>query len=191
MLQLNSTFGPDKFNEGRVTYQTIKDRRSGGTPFPAVTVEFDDGTSVSAGVEPFSTKNALDQDILEITDDFTWLKGNHTFTVGTHNEIFSFDNLFIRQAFGEYSFHSLDDFRAGKAYEFDRSFSATSDPNQSAKFDVQQLGVYAGDQWTAGQDLTLTYGVRLDVPRFPDDPSIQPGCRSRSRVPHRRDPERQ
>jgi len=178
VLQLNSTFGPDKFNEGRITYQTIKDRRSGGTPFPAVTVELDDGSSLSAGVEPYSTKNALDQDILEITDDFTWLKGNHTFTVGTHNEIFSFDNLFIRQAFGEYSFLGLDNFRDGKAFEFNRSFSATSDPNESAKFDVQQLGFYAGDQWTAGQNLTLTYGVRVDVPRFPDDPTYNPEVES-------------
>ncbi|MGD2115890.1 MAG: TonB-dependent receptor [Acidobacteriota bacterium] len=172
VLQLNSTFGADKYNEARVTYQTIKDRRSGGEPFPAVTVELADGSDVSAGVEPFSTKNALDQDILEITDDFTWLFGDHTVTLGTHNEIFTFDNLFIRQAFGEYTFLGLDNFRAGKAFEFDRSFSVTGDPNQSAEFDVQQLGFYAGDQWAAGQNLTVTYGLRVDVPRFPDDPSF-------------------
>jgi len=175
VLQLNSTFGPNSFNEARVTYQTIKDRRSGGSPFPAVNVEVPGG-ELSAGVEPFSTKNALDQDILEITDDFTWLWGDHTFTVGTHNEIFSFDNLFIRQAFGEYDFFSLEDFAAGRARSFDRSFSATDDPNQSAKFDVQQLGFYAGDQWTAGANLTLTYGLRVDIPQFPDEPSFNPAA---------------
>ncbi|MDX1745496.1 MAG: hypothetical protein R3324_06120, partial [Halobacteriales archaeon] len=73
VFQANSTFGPNTFNELRLTYQTIKDRRSGREPFPAINVEVGGGGEVEAGVEPFSTKNALDQEILEITDDFTWL----------------------------------------------------------------------------------------------------------------------
>jgi hypothetical protein len=175
VAQLNSVFGADMFNEARISYQTIRDRRSGGTPFPAVTVEINDGRAeLSAGVEPFSTRNSLDQDILELHDDFTFLTGDHTITVGTHNEIFSFSNVFIRQAFGEYSFLSLDDFRNGKAATFDRSFSLTGDPNQPSEFDVRQFGIYAGDQWRLNDSLTLTYGLRVDVPQFPDDPSYNP-----------------
>lgn len=174
VLQLNSTFGVDMFNEARVSYQTIQDQRSGAKTFPAVTVDLPNGNEVSAGTEPFSTKNSLDQTILELHDDFTFLAGEHTITVGTHNEIFSFDNLFIRQAFGDYDFLSLEDFRNGKANTFDHSFSATSDPNQAAKFDVQQLGLYGGDQWSVNDRLTLIYGLRVDVPFFPDTPSRNP-----------------
>ena len=61
-----------------------------------------------AGRENFSTANELDQDVYELTDDFTLLKGKHTFTLGTHNEFFKFRNLFIRDNFGNYRFASLD-----------------------------------------------------------------------------------
>ena len=48
------------------------------------------------------------------------------------------------------------------------------DPLESAQFDAYQLGVYGGDQWAVSPSLTLTYGLRLDVPFFPDEPSRNP-----------------
>lgn len=174
VAQLNSVFGSNLFNEFRLTFQTIKDRRTGAQPFPYVLVRLPGGDRMVAGTERFSTANSLDQDILEITNDLTVLRGKHTLTFGTHNEIFSFDNLFIRENFGSYQFNSLDDLEAGIAAQFDHSFSLTSDPQQSAKFDVTLLSFYAGDQWAARDNLTLTFGLRLDIPLFPDDPSRNP-----------------
>src|SRR5260221_8554064 len=52
------------------------------------------GTSVVAGTEVSSQANALNQDSVELTDDFTFYTGNHQITVGTHNEFFKFANLF-------------------------------------------------------------------------------------------------
>jgi hypothetical protein len=129
---------------------------------------------VRAGRENFSTANELDQDVYELTDDFTWLRGSHTFTVGTHNEFFKFRNLFIRDNFGNYSFNSLDLFEQGLAQSFDYSFSVTGDPRQSARFRVRQFGFYAGDQWRPMNNLTLTFGVRADLPTFPDKPTANP-----------------
>ena len=60
-------------------------------------------------------------------------KGNHTITIGTHNEFFKFKNLFIRDNFGTYRFSSLDNFEAGLAQQYDYSFSATCDPQQAAE----------------------------------------------------------
>ena len=88
---------------------------------------------VRAGRENFSTANELDQDVYELSDDFTWLTGNHTMTVGTQNEFFKFRNLFIRDSFGNYSFDSLDLFEQGLAQSYDYSFSLTGDPLQSAQ----------------------------------------------------------
>ena len=174
VFQANSVFGSDTFNEFRVSYQTIKDDRSGATRFPAVTVTLSDGSSLVAGTENFSTANSLDQEILEIHDDLTLIRGDHTITLGTHNELFNFDNLFIRDNFGTYSFASLDDFDRGWANSFDYSFSATDDPKLSAKFDVQQLGFYAGDEWRVNDNFTLNLGLRVDIPLFPDAPTRNP-----------------
>jgi hypothetical protein len=176
VLQLNSTIG-SAVNEARVTYQHIRDRRAGQPfedgPFPNVQVSLSTGT-VRAGRENFSTANELDQDVWEFTDDFTWLRGQHTLTVGTHNEFFKFRNLFIRDSFGSYNFDNLDLFEQGLAQSFDYSFSLTGDPQQSARFRVRQFGFYVGDQWRAASNLTLTMGVRADMPTFPDKPSRNP-----------------
>ncbi len=179
VFQLNSVLSPTMFNELRVTYQTIKDRRGGrgGLRFPWIEIENvidnqtgDDLGEWEMGTENFSTRNALDQDIIEVTNDFTWLKGDHTITLGTHNEFFTFDNLFIQNAFGAYEFRTQADLFAGIA----RRFQFTAVPPGQAdtqKFDVNQIGLYAGDVWAVKDNLTLTYGLRVDIPFFPDKPS--------------------
>jgi hypothetical protein len=177
VLQLNSTFGT-AVNEARFTFQRIQDRRAGqpdeDRPFPFVQVTLASGRTVRAGRENFSTANELDQDVFEFTDDFTWMRGNHTLTLGTHNEFFKFRNLFIRDAFGNYTFDSLDLFEQGLAQSYSHSFSLTGDPLQAARFSVRQFGFYVGDQWRPRTDLTLTMGVRADLPTFPDRPTRNP-----------------
>jgi hypothetical protein len=176
VVQLNSTFGT-MVNEARFTYQRIRDRRAGQPdedhPFPFVQVTLSSGT-VRAGRENFSTANELDQDVFELTDDFTLLKGNHTLTFGTHNEFFKFRNLFIRDSFGNYTFDSLDFLEQGLAQGYSYSYSLTSDPLQSARFKVRQYGFYVGDQWRPRNNFTLTAGIRADIPTFPDRPTRNP-----------------
>jgi hypothetical protein len=171
--QLNSTFN-NRFNELRVTYQRERNKRDPGQPFPHIQVDLDASTNFRAGSELSSQANELDQDIWEITDDFTLLKGSHTITLGTHNEFFKFRNLFIQNKFGQYRFASLDALQAGIAGLYAYTFSNTADPRQSARFHVRQFGFYAGDQWRARANLTLTYGMRFDFPIFPDKPNANP-----------------
>ena len=172
--QLNSTFGR-MANEARVTYQRIRDvRKNRSDPFPQVNIRMGGGQDVRFGTEQFSTRNRLDQDIIEISDDLTIVRGQHQWTFGTHNELFKFDNLFIRDNFGTYDFNSIDLFAQGLAQSYDYSFSRTSDPQQAAKFSVHQLGFYAGDVWRLHNRLTVTYGLRVDMPIFPDKPLPNP-----------------
>ena len=174
VAQLNSVFSNSLYNEARLTYQTIRDRRSGPTKFPQVRVYLSDGSNLTAGTEEYSTANSLDQTIVELTDDLTWWRGNHKLTFGTHNESFKFNNLFIRDNFGAYWFNTLADFAAGRAYEYSYSFSNTSNPQQAAAFNVRQYGLYAEDEWSPGHNLTVTYGLRMDMPTFPDTPGANP-----------------
>jgi hypothetical protein len=182
VAQLNSVFGSNAFNEVRLSFQTIKDRRGGrdGVTFPWIEIEeirdINDPSIVhdvefEVGTEPFSTKNSLDQDVLEITNDLTWIRGDHTFIIGTHNELFSFDNLFIQNAFGSYQFDTLEKFlNNAPADQFDFTV-VPAGQSESQKFDVNQLGLYFGDQWAVRSNLSLTYGLRVDVPFFPDEPT--------------------
>ena len=172
--QLDSTFG-NAVNQARISFQRIRDRRVPRTaPFPQVTIDLEGRVEIRFGTEQFSTANALDQNIIEIHNDLTWVRGRHQFTIGTHNELFKFRNLFIRDNFGVYEFTSPALFEQGLAQSYSYSFSRTSDPRQAAEFWVYQLGFYAGDQWRVRDDLSLTYGVRLDAPVFPDTPAANP-----------------
>jgi hypothetical protein len=174
VAQLNSVFGGRATNELRLTYQRIRDERDGPTEFPATQVRLSDGSSVVFGRETFSTANATDQDIVELTDDLTLTRGNHQITIGTHNEFFDFRNLFIRDSFGSYTFTSVANFEAGLAQEYDHTFSTTGDQLEAARFRVFQLGLYGSDAWRVRPGLTLTLGLRLDAPIFPDKPTANP-----------------
>lgn len=172
VAQLDSTFGR-AFNQFRITYQRERNHREpqpGLKPFPSVLVDLADATQLQAGLDASSHANALDQDILEITNDFTLLRGAHTYVIGTHNELFKFRNLFIQNLFGNYRFASLDNLAAGIAGSFAYGYSNTGDPLQAATFPVHQFGAYVGDQWRVAQRVTLTYGLRLDKPLFPETP---------------------
>ncbi|MBI1937070.1 MAG: TonB-dependent receptor [Ignavibacteriales bacterium] len=180
VLQLTSTLSNTMSNEFIAGYTRIRDRRAGtGADAPEVLVT-DGGFRMSFGPDQFSSANELDQDIFEVTDNFSFFAGDHVFTVGTHNEFFSFRNLFLRAFFGYYEFSSIANLQAGKPSFFLRRFSILSDgsiptvandPLPAAKFDVMQFGFYVQDEWSVSPQLKLTIGARIDIPTFPDSPT--------------------
>ncbi len=170
VAQLNSTFGNNITNELILGFTTIRDRRGGiGKDLPAVEVR--DDIRLFAGPDKYSSANELDQDIFEITNNFTYLVGDHAITLGTHNEFFSFRNLFIRSFFGAYTFYSIEDLENEKVGRYQRSYSRTNDPKQAAEFSVGQLGFYLQDEWSVLPNLKITGGIRVDIPMLPDTPA--------------------
>ena len=71
VAQLNSTLSNGIFNELRIGYQIIRDQREPQDLRPSVRVILPGSgfRSIFAGSEQFSGRNALDQDLLEITND--------------------------------------------------------------------------------------------------------------------------
>src|SRR5262249_34917611 len=181
--QLNSTWA-NAFNEARITYQRERNFRDPGTPFPHIQVDLADGSNVRLGSELSSQPNRPNQDTVELTDDYRMLRGKHTITIGTHNELFKFLNVFVQNVWGQYRFSSVANFEAGIAGSFNHNFSNDpSNPTLPAEFAVHQFGFYAGDQWRAAPNFTLTYGMRFDIPPFPHLPHANPLAPSTYRHP--------
>lgn len=178
VAQLNSVFAANAFNEARVGYQTIKDKRDTAVQFPTIEIGgANQNATLNAGTERFSGANSLNQKIIEITDDFTWTRGNHTLVLGTHNELFKFRNLFLSEFNGYYFYPTLAAFETQNCTvgcEYRISYATGADPRRPTAFGAQQFGVYVNDQWHASSNLTLTGGLRLDKPRFNDTPSFNP-----------------
>lgn len=178
VLQISSAFSSTIANEFILGYTTIRDKRDiYGNPFPEVLIRsagLGGGGDLRAGAETFSNANALDQNVFEITDNFTYFLGNHTFTVGTQNQFFKFSNLFIRNIYGNYEFATLTDFINKKPARYQLTYSLLGDPKPRAEFRGIQYGLYAQDEWTVMPGLKLNLGVRADIPTFPDKPLYNP-----------------
>ncbi|MEO8231323.1 MAG: TonB-dependent receptor, partial [Ignavibacteriota bacterium] len=172
VLQVNSNFSNNLTNELILGFTSIRDRRAGITAnTPEVRVTREDATLI-AGPDRFSSANELDQDVFELSDNFSAYLGNHVLTVGTHNEFFTFRNLFVRSFYGYYEFNTLTDLQNETPNYYQRQFS--QDPNvdkPSARFSVNQLGFYIQDEWTVVPKFKLTFGVRADIPFLPTEPA--------------------
>lgn len=174
VLQLTSSLGSSFANELIVGYTAIREKRDfPGARFPFVRINYLNNTSVvlAAGTENFSQANALDQDVIEVTDNFSYFAGSNVFTIGTHNEFFKFSNLFIRNRFGYYEFPNVARFNAGTPSRYQYSYSTTGDPDQRAAFKALQFGLYAQVESKSIKNVTITGGLRLDIPTLPDKPA--------------------
>lgn len=181
VAELNSTFNEAWSNEFRFGYTRVQDSRDAvGQAMPYVTIKnLTGGTSLSFGTETYSTANSLDQDIFTLTNNLSWVKGNHVFTFGTHNEFFNMKNLFIANNYGSYVYSSLNDFLTvgtttevlpeSYSYSYSRE-DITGTKKWAPEFGAAQLGFYAQDDWTISNKFKLTYGLRADIPIFFDKP---------------------
>lgn len=180
-IELNSVISSKYSNRLLIGRTTVRDDREPlGSPFPNTLINIGSGRTIQFGSENSSVANQLDQDNYTITDDFNIYLGKHTVTVGTHNEFYKFYNLFIQNIFGNYAFNSLDAFKsqatltrtAPTFYRVGYSFAEDGDYQLEggATFNAFQLGLYGQDEFQYSDKLKLTFGLRADLPIFPDKP---------------------
>lgn len=175
VFELNSVIGANMANNLVLGYTRVREPRTApGAEFPRVAIDLGTNRTINLGTEAFSTVNQLNQDIFTLTDNFTISKDAHTFTFGTHNELYSLYNAFIGQGFGDYKFASIADFQNGLATSFNYQYSNTSNPKEGADFNAMQLGAYLQDEFQASQNFKITGGIRFDIPIYLDKPTANP-----------------
>lgn len=181
VAELQSRCSDNVNNEFRASYVRVRDKRVPlGDKFPMISVSVPGGT-VNLGNERSSEANRLDQDIITVEDNVNWYVGNHTLTFGTHNEIYTFTNLFIQDLYGTYYFDNVDALKAGtiKQYRYGHANTAAGLPESwEPTFHAGQFGLYAQDKWAISDKFDLTYGLRVDLPVFFDVPTENPNVTS-------------
>jgi outer membrane receptor for ferrienterochelin and colicin len=170
--QLFSNFANGGLNEFQVSYTTTRFARKPEVSAPMITVQNVGGANnaqLRAGTENSSQGNFLNENLLEIQNNFTIpLADRHTVTFGTRNELYEVENGFLQNSFGNYTFASLADLAAGRPTLFSGSGSLGADP--VARFTAGQFAVYAQDVIRVNNELTVTAGIRADMPYFFDKP---------------------
>ena len=185
-VELNSRLSDNVSNKMQFGYTVFEDFRNPmSTPAPAITIQNGQGQNyIIAGHEPFSINNVLDQTVLQFSNNMTFTKANHTYTVGFSFEKFEFDNSFNLGTFGYGnangyvgafgSFPSVDAFLEASNNGLISEALANAQNVQNAgnwalaETNVGQLAFYLQDEWDVNDKFKLTYGVRFDKPLFFD-----------------------
>ena len=158
-------------NALRIGYTRLEDGRLTDESLPAVIInglgEKGNG-SATIGTNPYSGCNMLKQDVFIFGDDVTLNLGKHILTFGTSNEIYRADNLYLANARGTYTYASLDDFLADNATQYAYGYFASGHKNPPMT--MGQFAIYGQDALTLSRNLTLTYGIRADIPVMFDTP---------------------
>jgi len=176
VAQLFTSFDGGAGNELIVGYSRIRDRRHAAIVAPQVQVDVPTVTGgtarLRAGSENSSQGTEVDQDVIELTDNYTLPLGRHRVTAGTQNELYRIRNLFAQNSYGVWEFSSLDSLARGDAGRYQAGVGLGGPID--ARFDAAQLGLYVQDRWQASDRFVLTAGLRLDVPFLLDKPPENP-----------------
>jgi hypothetical protein len=179
----NSVFGT-MTNNLLVGYTKQDESRDQISLFPFVVIGAGDGSALTSfGSEPFTPFNLLFYNTLQVQDSVTMFKKNHSITFGGNVEKFHSDNSFYFGIQSAYSYNTLADFFTD-ANGYLANPNRTVSPVQLSIFQVKYLlqpgqtqpplqpldviygGAYIQDEWRPKSTLTVTAGLRVDVPRF-------------------------
>jgi hypothetical protein len=145
---------------------------------------------IVAGHEPFSINNRLNQDAFQATDNFNIILPKHTITIGASYESFKFGNSFNLTGYGATLFSDADiqvfkdsvpvsgNYVFG-AYPLDADVAAAQAAGKADKWTwyyitVAQISAYLQDEWKPTDNLRITYGLRMDIPKYINSKYQQP-----------------
>jgi hypothetical protein len=197
-LELNSR-GTRWANLFFASFNSFRDHRDPfSEDFPTLEIGEDGATYTTAGHEPFSIHNILDQDVYQLTNNFSWFQEKHVITVGVNVESFRFFNSFnifrhglFGLPFAATTFPSVDAFFDATDPDdpMDLGGMIGSGPFKGEELHVGQFSVYAQDEYTVSERLRLTFGLRVDVPTYFTDPVANPYSTSLTALDENDDPE--
>lgn len=174
-LEFVSTLGTWS-NEARLTVQRVTDETtplSNGPQVQVTTHSSFEGLGltrpVRVGGRYFSQADDLRQTTLQMTDNLSAEWGAHTVTVGVSAASYGIDQLYLPGSQGSYRFGSLTDLQANTPLYYERMLVDSGVPDRVA-FDVWEFAAHVQDELRATDQLTLTYGLRLDMPVMPTRP---------------------
>ena len=178
-LSWTGTIGRRFANELLLARMQEVQRCRPASTFPTLIVHADQG-ELAAGTAEFCGGELTVQRMLELTDNLSFSAGAHRLVAGTHDELIRLPTHQGLQFLfhDEWHFNSLDSLEQGLADHYTGTFLNPARPaGPFSDLTVRQFGLYLQDQWTPGRRLTITAGLRVDVPFISNRPNPNPVLR--------------
>jgi hypothetical protein len=181
----NAVLGSSMSNSMIGGYTTNNENRTDpGKLFPFVDILAPDGTTyASFGTEPFTPNNELLYHTYQFQDNLTKFSNRHSLTFGVTTQRYKAQNSFFNCCKqGAYVYNSVADFYAD-ANGFLANPNRTTSPVTPRRYQVRWMNIpgldkpiqnlnvwnsggYVQDEWRPRANLTVSAGIRVDVPAF-------------------------
>jgi hypothetical protein len=167
------------------TKEVVRRDVSVDSSIPDFAITAPGGGAIAAGGDRFRHSNELDNDsdIFRLKGDLQL--GDHLLTAGFERESKTVRNRFLPWSNGQYIFTSLADLenRVVNTVAYGNSNSGVA-TDAEARFTLDVDSFFLQDEWTPTDDLTLTFGLRIDELSNDDPITTNPNFEIRNGFPN-------
>lgn len=180
-FQLFSDWTENFTTEAKIGYQKFANTNGATVDQPEIWLNIPahdgySGGTIYMGEDEFRHENSINSKRLTATFSGSYFVGNHVVKGGfdyLSNEVL---DIFGRDLHGVYTFDGLTNF-GNKVYS---KFTKTVIPNGLGLSDIggqwkyTQISPFLQDTWQATDNLSLVYGIRVNIPKADHAPPLQP-----------------
>lgn len=170
--QLVSTIGNSLLNEFRVQYANrhteylLSEYSGTGQP---VTI-----TGIVSFGRPWDSPQDFKQSILQVLDNFSWIKGNHAFKTG-----FDFQVVYderVTTITSRYTFPTVAAYLAAKSGATPYGYTSFSQTIGNPNFEMTSklFSAFVQDDWRLSPNVKVLYGIRYDLYLYPPADETSP-----------------
>jgi hypothetical protein len=184
-LQLFSDWSENFTTEAKISMQTFDQENGNALDLPAINISAGtnsptSGTGIRFGEDRNRHENKISTDKLAASFFGTWYAGAHEVKFGvdyTKNDVL---NLYGRDLHGVYTFRNTAEFAEGKYWRYDvrRPVAGYTEADTAAALIYTQISPFVQDTWQVNDNLSLTYGLRVNIPGAEEAPPEKPGFQS-------------
>lgn len=177
-LELYDDWSDNFSTETKIGYQHFVQNTNVPLQAPSVAVSVDGygSPTVYLGEEQYRDYNKVDTKKASLFFAGTYYAGDHTIKGGIYAESNKIYNLFGRTEFGQYTFDTINDFATGNYYQYNLYQPAAGYTlnDVAAQWTYRQYSPFIQDTWQVNNNLSLQYGLRMDVPDANKKPIANP-----------------
>jgi len=167
-------FSPNLTNEFRLGFNRYSQVYPvGNQKFPGLdqfpNLQIFDLNGVQIGADPNAPQETI-QNLYQLTDNISWMKGAHTITGGVDLKKFISPQTFTQRGRGDYEYSFLSDYLFDYVPDY---LGERTTGNFVYYGDQIQFGAYVNDSWKIRPNLTINLGVRYERTTLPYGERLQ------------------